>query len=332
MKLALCTTVRGADSVLDFFVDYHLSIGFDVIFLFFDDVADNGIDRFAKRQNVVVYRSDEELQQLWKSIKYQKLYRKYIPSITTEVMARQNLNTAVAMELCRKHGYDWLLHIDSDELFYTYGRSIKDHFSSLSLNNIRIINYRNHESVPEKFDISNFFSENNLFKKNKAVLNPYQKQLVNKWFTKFDGIFFYFYANGKSAVRIDDDAIPDGVHFFTYKNRILRQLKFKAPIKKLIEWDEPCILHFPCCGFRQFYNKYRFLGNFSDKNFNKLPIKLPMHLKCRDIINNESLETAKEFYQSIFINYQLQNADLFLKEGVYFRVPLINSDMRNIKL
>lgn len=39
--------------------------------------------------------------------------------VNEEVQARQEVNAEIALNLCLDLGIDWLLHIDSDELFYS---------------------------------------------------------------------------------------------------------------------------------------------------------------------------------------------------------------------
>ena len=114
-KVAIATTLRDAGAMLDSFVAYHLGIGFSHLFLFFDDPADPGLQRFASHPNVTAIAHDDHLRALWAGLPE---YRAGHEFADREVMARQVFNAALAMDLARQKGCDWLLHIDADELFF----------------------------------------------------------------------------------------------------------------------------------------------------------------------------------------------------------------------
>ena len=61
-----------------------------------------------------------------------------------------------ALELSRERGLDWLLHIDSDELFYCQ-EGVSEHFKDLKAKNIGTMTYCNFEGVPEKVETEDFF-------------------------------------------------------------------------------------------------------------------------------------------------------------------------------
>src|ERR1044071_3813734 len=139
-KAAIVTTLRNAGPSLDSFIRYHLSLGFERMFLFFDDPNDPDIAiarRYPRRVTVIPH--DENLRRSWRQTRQFSLFTHFSHFIDREVMARQMLNTEVAIGLAMKEGFDWLLHIDCDELFYSPGQTASEHFSELSNKGIRRI-------------------------------------------------------------------------------------------------------------------------------------------------------------------------------------------------
>ena len=244
-RIAIASTLRNAGAVLDSFIRYHLAIGFDHLFLFFDDPEDSTIDMACAYDGVSVFPHDDHLRQRWTSSASTAA-----PFAQAEVMARQVLNLEVAIGLALDQHIDWLLHIDADELFYAPDQSVKEHFAALTARNVPGITYVNYEAVPEQVDIVDYFKEATLFKKVGAGevmegLNDRQRALA-KTFPQIPLTFFHFYRNGKSAARVQAGLQPGGVH------------RFRSPAGKLVaaEPGDPLILHYPCCGFKQFWDKF----------------------------------------------------------------------------
>ncbi len=64
-RVAIVTTLRNAEPVLNSFITYHLAIGFDHLILFFDDPDDASIPVAAGRSNVTVTVNDAGLRRRW---------------------------------------------------------------------------------------------------------------------------------------------------------------------------------------------------------------------------------------------------------------------------
>src|SRR5215469_6029626 len=160
-RAAIVTTLRNAGSVLDSFIGYHLSIGFGHLYLFFDDPNDPDLPRLAGNPAITAIAHDADLRNRWRELPQ---YREQSAFLDREVMARQVLNTEVAMEMARGDGFAWLLHIDSDELFYSPYESAAAHFQSLENQAFETVQYMNYEAVPERDEIGDFFREVDLFK------------------------------------------------------------------------------------------------------------------------------------------------------------------------
>ena len=209
-------------------------------------------------------------------------------------MARQVLNAALAMDLARGHGLGWLLHIDADELFFSPGQSCAEHFLWAGAQEANTILYMNYEAVPEKIRIDDPFREVDLFKIAPGMQpgpdSEAGKQLLDSTPQLQPGRF-HFYSNGKSAVRLAAAGMrPRSVHAFDDPLAPARPLQSRKQF----------VLHYACCGFENFWDKYRLLGGFSDQWFGRKEIRAaigPMHLEARDVVATGDRELALEFYR-----------------------------------
>ena len=181
-----------------------------------------------------------------------------------EVMSRQIVNFNTIREIAKKDKINWLLHIDADELFYTENNSLETIFD----NKYDTIKFDNYEMIPTNDNYRNCFQEGIMFKTDKNT--------------------YLAYVNGKSAVKVNSNSEIIGVHGF------LGGSYYESPIGK--------ILHYPSCNFNEYLTKYKILGNFNDKWWNKVSIPIKFHLESRDIIQscklneNECIDKIREFY------------------------------------
>ncbi|MDN5217507.1 glycosyltransferase family 2 protein [Fulvivirgaceae bacterium BMA12] len=283
-KVAIVTTLINAGPVLEYFINYHLRIGFNHLFLFFDDPNDSAIRIARQYDAVTVICKDEKLLRRWRKTRLYQRNSAYHKFVHTEVMARQLLNVEIAVQMALKKNISWLLHIDVDELFYSPHMSVQEHF--LSLSGKRSVTYLNHEAVPEAIEIQNYFSEVSLFKKNTSVLDLSQIAFINKQVAfNFGAKYFLYYSAGKSAAQVNENLFPVSVHAFYDDFEHIS--------------TDPVILHYPVCGFKHFWDKYRTLGDFSDKWFDEISIgnNVPFHLQARNEIYKNDQQSALSFYR-----------------------------------
>lgn len=287
---AIVTTLRNAGAVLDSFVAYHQAIDFAHLFLFFDDPDDKDLPRARGMKDVTVIPHDSALRDAWRSL---GTYRQYGAFVDSEVMARQVLNVEYAMGLAREQGYDWLLSIDADELFLSPAEPVSRHFESLAASAVDTVQYLNYEAVPVSEAIGDFFREVDLFKPPLRLLSPNLAPALRQTEQSVPQLrpYFHFYANGKSAVRLNDGTLePFGVHQF---RRTTGPTKMAAAPRQFI-------LHYACCGFEAFWTKYVTLGRFPDKWFGQhdiAPAIGTFHLEARDVVCSGNREKALSFYR-----------------------------------
>lgn len=314
MKIAITTTVRNAGPLLESFVHYHLAIGFDRIYLFFDDQNDLGIETVKGYQQVRSLPVDSLLRLRWEKMPCYSFAKHHIDD---EVMARQMLNADLALEMAREEQIEWLLHIDIDELFFVPKSTPKALFSKLRKERPDCVSFLNYEAIPHTPDVKNGFVESSFFRKNPNLLSVAQKDFLNDvGFSEEGHPYFWYYTNGKSAAFVTGHTRSNGVHLF-------------LPDAKKIECAEAIILHYPICGFDQFWNKYKDLGSFADSWFGKHKIRMPIHLKGRELISTNNRTVAQTYYNEM-IHYFNDRKDSMLEQGVlaYYPMPaeLLNHD------
>ena len=128
------------------------------------------------------------------------------PHCQDEVMARQLIDAWHAMSvLAPEYGLDWLIHIDSDELFDPgAGTPAGVLFWRMSVAGARCSTFQNWEAVPEVDGSSNPFATHTLFKKPIASL---PKDASTTFWEQRHGStyqsYFLFYDNGKAACRVE---------------------------------------------------------------------------------------------------------------------------------
>ncbi|MEP7083422.1 MAG: glycosyltransferase family 2 protein, partial [Betaproteobacteria bacterium] len=305
-RAALVTTLRGAAPVLDSFLRYHLALGFAHIHLFFDDADDPGIvvARGIRDDRIIVTVRGPELENAWRQCVQ---FGYFAAHLGTEVMSRQCLNVEVAVQWALARGDEWLLHIDADELFYCPGQDAPTHFSGLDAQHIERAVYPNLEALSERFDLDDALREVTLFKTNRNTLpqgrfTPAQAALAARH-PQFPPTFFLFYSNGKSAARVRPGLVPDGVHRFS-AGTYLQSGQSTPPSPPEAQGEQvigDCrILHFACCGYSSFVDKYRILCRFDDRWFGRVDIRQSIgefHLAARDAVASGDESRAQRFYR-----------------------------------
>jgi len=243
---AIVTTLKSQGPSLLTFVNYHLAIGFSKIYLMFDDPNDP--DRFLVQgiPGVEAIACDQSLREQWKPL---HKFRQYGNHIEAEVRARQVLNAELAMQKALVEEIDWLLHIDSDELYWVPEESIDPHLARLEEMGVVSARYLNYEAIPHTESIDNYFLEVTKFKKPRKLLGKQEIDIGKIW--PRNRKYFNFYVNGKSMARVRDDMVPNDVHKWTSKTEYISVSRFY----------QPCILHYSCCGYQYFESKFKKLAD-----------------------------------------------------------------------
>lgn len=244
-RAAVCTTVRGVCGRIESWVRWHLWVGFERLYIFFDDPSEVQSVRLAKAAGgsavVPLVRGSEVLRAAWAR---QPSWQGMGANVDRDVQVRQLLNAQLAVELARASSLVWLLHIDSDELFLARppsepvggpgsasssaeaGTAVM-HFASLAAAGCECFVYHNYEAVPESAPLPTHlapcavppaggpptdpFVNLTLFKRCEAHVpartHSQAAAALDMWRRRSQaGKYFLYYDNGKCACRVDTDA------------------------------------------------------------------------------------------------------------------------------
>jgi len=161
-------------------------------------------------------------------------WERHAVHLATEIQARQNLNTLVALHRAHADGLAWLLHVDCDEAFIC-DRPAGEHFGALVGANVDQVHYLNREAQLEVPDVADPFLEVSLFKR-----NPLE-----------GGMPFFAYKEGKAAVSVPAalgrNARPAGSIAFA---------GFEPGRSRTFEPNSARVLHYPYSSVEQFARKY----------------------------------------------------------------------------
>lgn len=313
----IVTTLRNAGSLLDDFIAWHRSIGFSRLYLVFDDPTDPDRIRVAGQPGVEAIACDEAWRARWRE---SPLFPDLAASVDQEVMARQLLNASLVMDMARNEGFGWLLHIDVDELFHTPGDDARALFGALRNRPVDVVAFPNLEAVPEREAVGRPFAEVTLFKvpvehmRRIASGNPALADAL-RGSRRFGPGFFNLYSNGKSAVRLAAPGLqPFGVHDFGRPDGGARRMRAADAV----------VLHYACCGLGPFSAKYRLLGRFADRWWNRYDIVAaigPFHLQARDVVMSGDPEAIADFYRARVAMMDPGEVEAWERSGLLRRLP-----------
>ena len=174
--------------------------------------------------------------------------------------------------------------------------------------------------MPEQVDIVDFFKETTLFKKagsGKAMegLNDRQRELA-RTILQIPPRFFHYYKNGKSAARVQKGLQPNGVHTFEVS---AGEMAAAVP-------EDPVILHYPCCGFDPFWNKFITLERVYAEGLetwwgkditNRVG---PFYLDARDVVHRRDIEAARAFYRDRYVISDDAHVQALIEHDVCCRI------------
>lgn len=319
-RVGLVCQLKDASERIESFVRYHVGIGFDKLYLYFDDCreiddVDRALEAGGGRVSAAV--RDRKLRDAWSRLDGWDTLQHFCDE---DVQVRQMLNALHALERARNEDeIDWLLHLDSDELFYPGGDdddsgSISEHFQKLDEDeSCSIFTYYNYEAVPETDLDENEdpFVNVTLFKRpvvlvpRRAAGTTHQNNddAIEFWRKRTpNNEFFLFYQNGKSAVRCSLlDAKPTSVHLWASsketENPRLHQTNDPRNCGLLCDPSVKCaILHYACAGHLALWRKYATLGDFPNACVANTVNHEPntFHCLCRDeFVKHRRLSTGR---------------------------------------
>ena len=148
--VGLVCTLRDASKRLDSFIRYHQRVGFARIYLYFDDASETAdIEAARGYADVEVIVRDDALAEAWARLPGWAALKDYVQD---DVQVRQMLNALHCLRRAEaRDRLQWLVHVDSDELFDPGARSIHDHGASTAVSSPRkndlVKNHRVHRTL-----------------------------------------------------------------------------------------------------------------------------------------------------------------------------------------
>lgn len=310
---AVVSTQRGVGASLESFLRWHLErLRFDHVYIYLDAPQDDvEAVRIGREPAWFGRLTIVQASEAFRTREYHSLpsWRAVAQTAASMVQSRQRLNCEHCLGLCRAAGHRWLLHIDSDELFFPGPtEDAQAHFQRLDAKGCWQFTYRNLEAVPTLADGSNGdpFASVSVFKQHEdelpvgaldgvgteahAALAFWLERAIERTGSP---AWFFFYSNGKSAVRVDAAVTLDaatqagpgrecvsgprlccpGVHGWSYSDADgmteprqgwltnLRKVAQRSSLRELDASERAVVLHYACCTAQEFACKdWRALG------------------------------------------------------------------------
>ncbi len=269
------------------FVNYHLNLGVDHMYLFFDNPEDKVIEFFKGNKKVSCIKCNSK--------HWAKLSSR--PNLT--IVDMLNLNSSRGFKLAKKDGYEWVINIDADELIYTE-ENLKLFLSKIK-KDVDVIRLRSLEAIRGKHQDASLFRGVNSFKTFGYVSKFYysHKRLLQKlvpFIRRNEGslsnIYFNGHPTGKSIVRTSAKINQMGIHEPIPK----RNVKLKQ-----ILVSNAHLLHFFCCNFDSWKSKWVAKSTVDPSELVKMEILLlNKFLDARK--KNDSMALQKLFERQSFMS------------------------------
>lgn len=295
-KIALVITVKNEERILRNNLLYHLAIGVDRAFVYFDNSTDNGKSSIFDLDFVTI--ADSVPAEKYGHLEY---LNKFTSQAAEHHTARQCLNTFDAQQKCKMESIDWLISLDADELICTDAdepSDLKLFFKKLE-EEVEVVSFKVLEVLQQKTAYTNVFAEETLFKAN---LVAFHKKIFNP-FSLAKERFFWWYGQGvgKCAVRINSYSIPKSVHHF----RNLNDINSKRIVKGFL-------LHYNAYDAEDFIKKFT---NFKDRPDTFLSGREVDHVKLllRDVVNHSGYSNQQ------LVDYFIKNLMFHEKEIKKFK-------------
>ena len=260
MSFCICTTIRARQQDTLAFVKYHLNIGITHIFLFFDDPNDSAIDVLSTESRVTCTRCDADY--------WARVVNTHQDNLS--INDRQRLNTIQALSLARKLGFDWIAHIDGDELIYS-NNSLQYELENIPTDT-QIVKMNVLEAVPPSTSTRTIFDQVIYFKLARVTYPPlnfavslpeklrfifetliYQAKCFILYGTgyadKFKFGFIKGHSMGKTIIRTTAPIEGIRSHYPVLKD---------GSRLKMLLYSQIFVLHFDCMDSDDWIRKWRF--------------------------------------------------------------------------
>jgi len=231
--LAAVSTVKAPSDQLLAFVNYHLNIGIDRLYLYFDDPEDPAIDLLQPYTDVTITVCDSEYWMHGGSPK------------DASIELRQIRNANHVLTLARTHGIDWITHIDSDELIYP-ASDIKEYLAELA-QGVNLVRMRIGEAVGVSTSKHTIFDDIKYFKNRagkKKIDEASDRGCLRPFFY---GEYFRAHVQSKCIVRTSSPVKSMKIH----TPEATPNSQFEVLLAREIR-----LLHYDCTSFDSWKEKW----------------------------------------------------------------------------
>lgn len=304
MTVATTTTLDAPLEETLAFVGYHLRMGIDRMFLFFDDPDDDAIPILEDHDRLVCVRCDGTH---WE--------RHGVESIAS-VQERQKANATQAFWEAREDEIDWVVHVDSDEFLYL-PESTKHYFSTVS-SEVEVLLFPVMEAVPQRMRYRRPFREISLFKYYPQVrgtndqfrMAPLDRGRYSVhsqlWRRKKQvatvlgcdhshvvGRYLPGHMAGKAATRTTASVVGLENH---------RPVPCSGEVLRASVTTDAAVLHFDCRGFPQWKSKWaRRVEGMADFDVSRFsPHRKRQLRRFQDAYSRDDDQALKELYKSYY--------------------------------
>lgn len=236
-RVCTVTTLRAPLAETLEFVAYHLSIGVERVILFFDDPLDPSVDALVGEDRVTCVRCDGDY---WDT--------SGLPA-ERALEERQDYNASRGLAIAREWGYEWVIHIDSDELLYVPG-GLRETLTQVEPTEIAV-RFSVLEGVPLQYHYGSPLREVNTFRVGELPLMRLRTGIAKALgcgAAFYAGHYFRAQTDGKTAVRTNAHFKSLGIHTPWMDDGS----RYPAP-----SLEGAHILHYDTCGLDAFMSKWR---------------------------------------------------------------------------
>eukprot|EP00210_Caulerpa_lentillifera_P008089 g7723.t1 len=211
----------GVRSELLPWMQYHTELGVNQFYLLYDGTDPTAVEYLSRIHHLSLihihppFASDNDLVDFATWTQAHKQWGGKPGNF--ELMVKQGYGITKCLQLAKRKGDDWLLHIDPDELFYPDSPDFSlVHEFAQQPNYVSSVRFMNFEGQPEFGDVTNRYEQVTLFRCHKYFISSEANFLRSRCKLGDNRTFLVLYANGKSAVRVDAPGVQQlGPHFFT---------------------------------------------------------------------------------------------------------------------
>lgn len=288
-KICTATTLRSSYTDTVNFVYYYLNSGIDHMYLFFDDPEDKAISALEKEAMVTCFKCDQAYWgQVEKFVRRDRGIRGYEPGVDTlNLNDRQITNANFALKLARERGYDWIVHVDSDELVYPL-EDLRQQLKKID-QGISEVRFNVREAIASKLEYKNVFEEVTIFKKSVSKIRILIAQGLGCSLV-LDGEYFRGHKVAKCAVRTNSKIVSMSIHNPFYAPGFGKAVKSKS-VK---------LLHFDNMGFESWKKKWqwRLDGTAAAPGMRENRLKqMNMFRECHESVVSNADNELKKLYK-----------------------------------